>query len=133
MPTKIFYAQVFRLTPANATNSDSITIVGAHQDSMNYKNPFDAAPGADDDGSGTVTILEALRGQHLSLSLFLISCEFCVILYSVQASSQADTSPKRLSNSTGTPAKRAVFSVLKLLPLPTPLRTNLSRRCNNLI
>jgi Zn-dependent M28 family amino/carboxypeptidase len=27
---------------------------------------FDAAPGADDDGSGTVTILEALRGQYHS-------------------------------------------------------------------
>jgi hypothetical protein len=66
MLMKIFYAQVFRLAPANATNSDSITIVGAHQDSMNYKNVFDAAPGADDDGSGTVTILEALRGQYLS-------------------------------------------------------------------
>jgi len=34
-------------------------IVGAHQDSTNLL-PFLAAPGADDDGSGTVTILEAL-------------------------------------------------------------------------
>ena len=60
-----FYVQVFRLAPANATNLDPITIVGAHQDSQNYKNVFDVAPGADDDGSGTVTILEALRGQYL--------------------------------------------------------------------
>jgi hypothetical protein len=72
----IFSVQVFRLAPANATNLDPITIVGAHQDSMNYKNVFDAAPGADDDGSGTVTILEALRGQslfvlHKSILIFI--------------------------------------------------------------
>ncbi|OAA66762.1 leucine aminopeptidase 2 [Niveomyces insectorum RCEF 264] len=38
-------------------------VVGAHQDSINLFLPsLLAAPGADDDGSGTVTILEALRG-----------------------------------------------------------------------
>lgn len=37
-------------------------VIGAHQDSINLFFPsFLAAPGADDDGSGTVTILEALR------------------------------------------------------------------------
>lgn len=37
-------------------------VIGAHQDSINLFLPwFLAAPGADDDGSGTVTILEALR------------------------------------------------------------------------
>ena len=37
-------------------------VVGAHQDSINLFAPgLLAAPGADDDGSGTVTILEALR------------------------------------------------------------------------
>ncbi|KAF9234736.1 Zn-dependent exopeptidase [Melanogaster broomeanus] len=36
-------------------------IIGAHQDSANYKFPILPAPGADDDGSGTVTILEAFR------------------------------------------------------------------------
>jgi len=36
-------------------------IIGAHQDSANYKFPMLPAPGADDDGSGTVTILEAFR------------------------------------------------------------------------
>ena len=42
--------------------SDSTIIVGAHQDSTNLWFPsFLAAPGADDDGSGTVTILEVLR------------------------------------------------------------------------
>lgn len=37
-------------------------VIGAHQDSINLFFPsMFAAPGADDDGSGTVTILEALR------------------------------------------------------------------------
>ena len=44
------------------TNSSvrGTTIVGAHQDATGYL-PFWRAPGADDDGSGTVTLLEALR------------------------------------------------------------------------
>ncbi|KAG1740053.1 hypothetical protein EDB19DRAFT_1908646 [Suillus lakei] len=37
------------------------TMVGAHQDSANYLIPLFPAPGADDDGAGTVTILEAFR------------------------------------------------------------------------
>ncbi|KAL8391826.1 hypothetical protein RB595_002144 [Gaeumannomyces hyphopodioides] len=42
--------------------SESTVVVGAHQDSINLWLPsILAAPGADDDGSGTVTILEALR------------------------------------------------------------------------
>ncbi|KLU92503.1 hypothetical protein MAPG_11448 [Magnaporthiopsis poae ATCC 64411] len=42
--------------------SKSTIVVGAHQDSINLWLPsILAAPGADDDGSGTVTILEALR------------------------------------------------------------------------
>lgn len=42
--------------------SDKVVVIGAHQDSINLFFPsFFAAPGADDDGSGTVTILEALR------------------------------------------------------------------------
>jgi len=37
-------------------------IVGAHQDSINANSPMSGrAPGSDDDGSGTVTILEAFR------------------------------------------------------------------------
>lgn len=41
---------------------DDIVVVGAHQDSANLILPsITRAPGADDDGSGTVTILEALR------------------------------------------------------------------------
>lgn len=38
-----------------------LLIIGAHQDSANYNLPLLPAPGADDDGSGTVTILEAFR------------------------------------------------------------------------
>lgn len=42
--------------------SDSTVVIGAHQDSINLFLPsILAAPGADDDGSGTVTILEAFR------------------------------------------------------------------------
>jgi leucyl aminopeptidase len=42
--------------------SDKTIVIGAHQDSINLYFPaLFAAPGADDDGSGTVTILEALR------------------------------------------------------------------------
>jgi len=42
--------------------NDETVIVGAHQDSINQWSPSSGrAPGADDDGSGTVTILEALR------------------------------------------------------------------------
>ncbi|KAF3482745.1 leucyl aminopeptidase [Arthroderma uncinatum] len=40
--------------------SEKIVVVGAHQDSINGNNPDGAAPGADDNGSGSVTILEAL-------------------------------------------------------------------------
>ncbi|CAN6672784.1 hypothetical protein TRVA0_047S00364 [Trichomonascus vanleenenianus] len=43
-------------------NPDHIVIVGAHQDSINLLFPsLLAAPGADDDGSGTVTTLEIFR------------------------------------------------------------------------
>lgn len=42
--------------------SKSTVVIGAHQDSINLFLPsLLAAPGADDDGSGTVTILETLR------------------------------------------------------------------------
>ncbi|KAJ7638664.1 peptidase [Roridomyces roridus] len=45
----------------NGTSSDDVVVIGAHQDSTNLW-PFLPAPGADDDGSGSVTILEAYRG-----------------------------------------------------------------------
>ncbi|KAJ7276247.1 peptidase [Mycena haematopus] len=43
-----------------STTDDGIVILGAHQDSTNMW-PFLPAPGADDDGSGSVTILESYR------------------------------------------------------------------------
>ncbi|EJT97604.1 Zn-dependent exopeptidase [Dacryopinax primogenitus] len=44
-----------------ATAEKGTVVIGAHLDSTNY-DPFLPAPGADDDGSGTMTILEAYRG-----------------------------------------------------------------------
>jgi leucyl aminopeptidase len=42
--------------------TNSTIVIGAHQDSVNLWAPsLLPAPGADDDGSGTVTILEAFR------------------------------------------------------------------------
>lgn len=42
--------------------SEKTVVIGAHQDSINLFLPSTlGAPGADDDGSGTVTIIEALR------------------------------------------------------------------------
>ena len=38
-----------------------LTIIGAHQDSANYLFPLLPAPGADDDMSGSTSILEAFR------------------------------------------------------------------------
>ncbi|GAA5835825.1 hypothetical protein JCM3766R1_005859 [Sporobolomyces carnicolor] len=49
-----------RFEPTAKNASDEIVIVGAHQDSTNLL-PFLGAPGADDDGSGTTSILEAFR------------------------------------------------------------------------
>ncbi|KXJ90391.1 peptidase [Microdochium bolleyi] len=52
---------VARFEPKVRNASAPLTILGAHQDSANYLFPLLAAPGADDDGSGTVSILEAFR------------------------------------------------------------------------
>ncbi|WEW58955.1 Leucine aminopeptidase 1 [Emydomyces testavorans] len=42
--------------------SKNIVVVGAHQDSINQRDRMNGrAPGADDDGSGSITILDALR------------------------------------------------------------------------
>lgn len=55
--------QIIRLTPRNSSSADAVTIIGAHCDSINDENPFFRSPGADDDGSGTITVLEAFRGM----------------------------------------------------------------------
>ncbi|KAF5383551.1 hypothetical protein D9615_003535 [Tricholomella constricta] len=47
---------------AGTTASSPVTIVGAHMDSINLSNPTSGrAPGADDDGTGTVNLIEGLR------------------------------------------------------------------------
>lgn len=48
-----------RASASPSAAEDDIVIIGAHQDSTNLL-PFLPAPGADDDGSGTITSLEAL-------------------------------------------------------------------------
>ncbi|KAJ1967533.1 hypothetical protein IWQ62_001798 [Dispira parvispora] len=54
---------ILRIESKSKPVSDETVIISAHQDSVNLWLPwFGVAPGADDDGSGTVTILEALRG-----------------------------------------------------------------------
>jgi leucyl aminopeptidase len=52
---------IARFEPKVRNFSQPLTILGAHQDSANYLFPLLPAPGADDDCSGTVTILEAFR------------------------------------------------------------------------
>lgn len=52
---------IARFEPKVRDASLPLTIIGAHQDSANYLFPLLPAPGADDDGSGTVSILEAFR------------------------------------------------------------------------
>ncbi|EIE75733.1 hypothetical protein G6F46_005995 [Rhizopus delemar] len=56
------FSIVARFEGSNQELEDELVIVGAHQDSVNMWFPsFGRSPGADDDGSGTVTILEAFR------------------------------------------------------------------------
>ncbi|KAH9052874.1 peptidase [Lactarius deliciosus] len=50
---------VLRINGSSPTD-EGVVVIGAHQDSTNL-GPFLPAPGADDDGSGSVTILEAYR------------------------------------------------------------------------
>ncbi|KAH8826114.1 Zn-dependent exopeptidase [Flagelloscypha sp. PMI_526] len=67
--TKVFHSFpqnsiVVRLESAESkvlSEDREILIVGAHQDSLNYKYPFYRAPGANDDGSGSVVNMQLLR------------------------------------------------------------------------
>lgn len=52
---------IARFEPKVRDFKKPLTILGAHQDSANYLFPLLPAPGADDDCSGTVSILEAFR------------------------------------------------------------------------
>jgi len=40
---------------------DQVVIISAHEDSINGRNHAGRAPGADDDGSGCSTVMEAFR------------------------------------------------------------------------
>ncbi|CAK5275475.1 unnamed protein product [Mycena citricolor] len=53
---------IVRFAPSSSAPSDPITVMGAHLDSINRTDPYGRAPGAGDDGSGTVTLLETYRG-----------------------------------------------------------------------
>ncbi|KAG0255046.1 Leucine aminopeptidase 1 [Mortierella polycephala] len=56
------FSIIVRFEGKNATLTNQPVIVGAHQDSVNMWLPqWGRSPGADDDGSGTVTILEVFR------------------------------------------------------------------------
>ncbi|KAK6209000.1 hypothetical protein LQW54_006748 [Pestalotiopsis sp. IQ-011] len=57
---------IARFEPKVRNWTQPLTILGAHQDSANYLFPLLPAPGADDDCSGTVSILEAFRVLALS-------------------------------------------------------------------
>lgn len=47
---------------AGSQASTPVTILGAHMDSINLSNPTSGrAPGGDDDGTGTVNLIEGLR------------------------------------------------------------------------
>ncbi|CAO3620746.1 unnamed protein product [Cunninghamella echinulata] len=53
---------IARFEGSDPSLSNQVVVIGAHQDSINQNNPTSGrAPGADDDGSGTVTILETFR------------------------------------------------------------------------
>ncbi|RHZ81334.1 hypothetical protein Glove_121g65 [Diversispora epigaea] len=53
---------IARFEGSDPQKDNEVVIVGAHQDSVNMWIPtYGRSPGADDDGSGTVTILEAFR------------------------------------------------------------------------
>ncbi|KAJ7121664.1 hypothetical protein C8R44DRAFT_671567 [Mycena epipterygia] len=67
---------VIRIAPPNALQFAPITILGAHIDTLNHGGIFLAAPGADDDGSGTVTILEAYRALLLGNYIPVSPLEF---------------------------------------------------------
>ncbi|KAJ3403742.1 hypothetical protein HDU80_003778 [Chytriomyces hyalinus] len=59
------YSVIVRVESAAAVaagGNGPVTVLSAHQDSINARDPMNGvAPGADDDGSGSVTIFETLR------------------------------------------------------------------------
>ncbi|KAJ7491208.1 peptidase [Mycena latifolia] len=84
-------------------DSDPITVLGAHCDSINMENPYLPAPGADDDGSGTITILEAYRVLLLTgyipkspLEFHFYAAEECGLLGSQAIVEAYETAGKKI-------------------------------------
>lgn len=56
------WVQTSTIAKIPGKNSGPVTILGAHMDSINLNNPSSGrAPGADDDGTGTVNVIEVFR------------------------------------------------------------------------
>ncbi|KAF9350140.1 Leucine aminopeptidase 1 [Mortierella sp. AD094] len=56
------FSIIARFEGTNTTLKNSPIVIGAHQDSINARSPTSGrAPGADDDGSGSIGILEVFR------------------------------------------------------------------------
>jgi len=55
------YDQKSIIARLTGRNSGPIVVIGAHQDSINSANNANRSPGADDNGSGSITVLEILR------------------------------------------------------------------------
>ncbi|KAJ7841316.1 peptidase [Mycena olivaceomarginata] len=60
---------IIRIAPPGALDAPT-TVLGAHIDSLNGENPFGVAPGAGDDGSGAVALVEAYRVSPLEFHLY---------------------------------------------------------------
>ncbi|KAH8798014.1 Zn-dependent exopeptidase [Flagelloscypha sp. PMI_526] len=60
-PQNTIIARIEANTTVSPSPQREIIVLSAHQDSLNYKYPFFRAPGADDDGSGSVVIMQVLR------------------------------------------------------------------------
>ncbi|KAI0357858.1 Zn-dependent exopeptidase [Trametes cingulata] len=56
------WAQFSVIARIEGKSAGAVTIIGAHEDSINLNNPSSGrAPGADDDGSGAVNLIEVFR------------------------------------------------------------------------
>ncbi|KZV84497.1 Zn-dependent exopeptidase [Exidia glandulosa HHB12029] len=55
------FSIVLRIAHVNTSSTDPVAIIGGHMDSASRYGNFERAPGADDDASGTATVLEAAR------------------------------------------------------------------------
>lgn len=61
------WAQFSVIARFEGTSSGPVTIIGAHEDSINLDSPSSGrAPGADDDGSGTVNLLEVCQHSFVA-------------------------------------------------------------------